>query len=73
MKIDYMPFRCQPVGTSTYRIVEYPDAGGRLSKSFPAPSDRDAVVRAYDVAGKGLIEVWRGGQLLQRVRKNSET
>lgn len=50
----------------TYRLVERTPTGETLTEEFPAPDDDSALERALSVADSGMIELWRGAELVQR-------
>ena len=50
-----------------YRLVEQYVDGTLHSEEFPAPDDDSALERALSVADGGVIEVWRGAELVRRL------
>lgn len=50
-----------------YRLVERHVDGTTHSEDFPAPDDDSALERALSVADGGVIEVWRGAELVSRL------
>jgi len=50
-----------------YRLVEHYVDGTLHSEEFPAPDDDSALERALSVADGGVIEVWRGAELVRRL------
>lgn len=56
----------------TYRLVERTANGRTLTEEFPAPDDDSALERALSVADHGVVELWRGGELVQRFEARSD-
>ena len=50
----------------TYRLVEQAPNGQMISEEFPAPDDDSALERAISVADHGIVELWRGAELVRR-------